>query len=89
MLSFPLFMVATVHLFVAGTERHNQVVIFSTVIVSTLVFFLVVVRLLARYAPRTPSTSRVPAAARAATRQAGETRSEPEPESVAAAPRSS
>jgi DMSO/TMAO reductase YedYZ heme-binding membrane subunit len=68
-LSFPLFVVATVHLFVAGTERNNQVVIFSTVIVSTVVFFLIVVRLLARYAPRAASTSRVPAAARSAARR--------------------
>jgi DMSO/TMAO reductase YedYZ heme-binding membrane subunit len=70
-LSFVLFVVATVHLFVAGTERDNQLVVFSTVIVSTVVCFLVVVRLLARYAPRAAPTSRVPAAARAATRPTG------------------
>ena len=64
MLSFVLFVVATVHLFVAGTERTNQAVIFSAVIVTTVVGFLLVVRLLARFAPRR-STPRVPAAARA------------------------
>jgi DMSO/TMAO reductase YedYZ heme-binding membrane subunit len=98
MLSFPLFVVATVHLFVAGTERNNQAVIFSTVIVTTVVLFLVVVRLLARFAPKAPS-SRVPAGVRAAAR--GErARVDPEsgarvdatvisePERVAAAPSS-
>jgi DMSO/TMAO reductase YedYZ heme-binding membrane subunit len=64
-LSFPLFVVATVHLFVAGTERHNQVIVGAALVVSTLVGFLVVVRLLAQYAPR-PATPRVPAAAREA-----------------------
>ncbi len=65
MLSFPLFIVATVHMFVAGTERSNQAVVFSTIAVTTLVLFLTVMRVLARLAPRTPS-SRVPAGARAA-----------------------
>jgi DMSO/TMAO reductase YedYZ heme-binding membrane subunit len=62
-LSFPLFVVATVHLLVAGTERHNQALLATVLIVTTLVAFLVVVRLLAQYAPR-PTTARVPAAAR-------------------------
>jgi DMSO/TMAO reductase YedYZ heme-binding membrane subunit len=65
MLSFPLFVVATIHLFVAGTERTNPVVILAATVVSTVVVFLLVVRLLARYAPRATS-SRVPAAARTA-----------------------
>ena len=65
-LSFLLFVVATVHLFVAGTERSNPAAVFSVMIVSTIVGFLLVVRLLAKLAPRTPTTSRVPAAARAA-----------------------
>jgi DMSO/TMAO reductase YedYZ heme-binding membrane subunit len=65
MLSFPLFVVATVHMFVAGTERNNQAVVFSTIVVTTLVLFLTVMRVLARLAPRAPS-SRVPAGARAA-----------------------
>ncbi|MGZ4800319.1 MAG: ferric reductase-like transmembrane domain-containing protein [Acidimicrobiia bacterium] len=73
MLSFPLFIVATIHMFVAGTERNNQLVIFSTLVVSTLVLFLVVVRLLARFAPRAPAPSRVPAAARARARVAAAT----------------
>ncbi len=68
-LGFPLFVIASVHLFVAGTERGNQAVIFSVMIVSTLVGFLLVVRLLAKLAPRPPASSRVPAAARAASRQ--------------------
>ncbi len=67
MLSFALFVIATIHLFVAGTERSNQAVIFSTVIVTTVVLFLLVIRLLARFAPRAP-TARVPAAARSAGR---------------------
>ena len=66
-LSFVLFVVATVHLFVAGTERGNQAIVFSTIIVSTVVVFLVVVRLLARFAPRS-STSRVPVTARSGAR---------------------
>jgi DMSO/TMAO reductase YedYZ heme-binding membrane subunit len=63
MLSFPLFVVATVHLLVAGTERHNQLLLAAVLIVTTLVAFLVVVRLLAQYAPRA-TTSRVPASVR-------------------------
>ena len=59
-LSFPLFVIASIHLFVAGTERNNPAVLFSVMIVSTLVGFLLVVRLLAKLAPRPPTTSRVP-----------------------------
>jgi DMSO/TMAO reductase YedYZ heme-binding membrane subunit len=65
LLSFPLFVVATVHLFLAGTERSNPAVLLAATVVSTVVLFLLIVRILARYAPRAAST-RVPAAARAA-----------------------
>ena len=65
-LSFPLYVVASVHLFVAGTDSGNPVAQWMVVVISTLVVFLTGIRALAAAKPR-PTTSRVPAAARAAT----------------------
>jgi hypothetical protein len=65
-LSFPLYVVASVHLFAAGTDSANPVAQWMVVVISTLVVFLTGIRVLAAAKPR-PTTSRVPAAARAAT----------------------
>ena len=64
MLSFPLYVIASVHLFAAGTDAGNAVARWMVVVVSTLVAFLVVVRVLAATRPR-EERPRVPAAARA------------------------
>lgn len=78
-LSFPLFVLASVHLFAAGTDAGNGIARWTVVVVSTLVVFLAGVRGLAVAKPR-ETKSRVPAAARVA---ASKPAAEPE---VAAAP---
>ncbi|MGZ6926500.1 MAG: hypothetical protein ACXVLO_06790 [Acidimicrobiia bacterium] len=65
MLSFPLYVLASVHLFAAGTDAGNVISRWMVVTVSTLVAFLAGTRLLAVAKPR-ETPSRVPAAARAA-----------------------
>ncbi len=52
--SFPLFVVATVHLATAGTDAGISVIQWVAVVVSTIVVFLVVVRLVARREPTRP-----------------------------------
>lgn len=64
MLSFPLYVLASIHLFAAGTDARNPAAQWTVVIVSTLIAFLTGVRLLAVTKPR-ETTSRVPPAARA------------------------
>jgi DMSO/TMAO reductase YedYZ heme-binding membrane subunit len=64
-LSFPLYVIASVHLFAAGTDAGNAVARWMVVVVSTLVAFLVVVRVLAAAKPR-QERPRVQAVARAA-----------------------
>jgi DMSO/TMAO reductase YedYZ heme-binding membrane subunit len=63
-LSFPLYVLASVHLFAAGTDAGNVVARWMVVTVSTLVAFLTGVRGLATFKPR-ETASRVPASARA------------------------
>lgn len=65
MLSFPLYILASIHLFAAGTDARNVVTQWTVVIVSTLIAFLTGVRLLAVTNPR-ETASRVPRAAREA-----------------------
>jgi DMSO/TMAO reductase YedYZ heme-binding membrane subunit len=67
-LSFPLYVVASVHLFTAGTDAGNVIARWTVVIVSTLVVFLTVIRVLAAAKPRATPSSRIPAAARTAAR---------------------
>ena len=64
-LSFPLFVLASIHLFAAGTDSGNELARWMVVVVSTLVVFLAVVRGLAVARPR-ETKSRVPTAARTA-----------------------
>ena len=45
-LSFPLYVIATVHLFTAGTDANNVLLVWAAVITSTLVVFLTIVRIL-------------------------------------------
>ena len=52
MLSFPLYILASIHLFTAGTDSGNAVGRWMVVIVSTLITFLTVVRVLAAAKPR-------------------------------------
>ncbi len=83
MLSFPLYVVASVHLFAAGTDSANVVVTWMVVTVSTLIAFLTVVRALAAAKPRETRPNPRIAAARAqaltADRPAVEPAAEPEP----------
>jgi DMSO/TMAO reductase YedYZ heme-binding membrane subunit len=65
-LSFPLYVVASVHLFTAGTDAGNGVAQWTVVVVSTLIAFLTGIRILAATRPREEPSSRIPAAARAA-----------------------
>ena len=65
LLSFPLYVVASVHLFAAGTDAGSPVARWTLVVVSTLIAFLTGVRALGAARPRERSP-RVPAAARAA-----------------------
>lgn len=62
-LSFPLYVIASVHLFTAGTDAGNAVAVATVVVVSGVIAVLTVVRVVAA-ATRTPS-DRIPAAARA------------------------
>src|SRR5205085_1555117 len=64
-LSFPLYVIASVHLFTAGTDAGNAVAVGTVVVVSGLIAVLTVVRIVAASMPRRPS-SRIPAAARVA-----------------------
>jgi DMSO/TMAO reductase YedYZ heme-binding membrane subunit len=64
LLSFPLYVIASIHLFAAGTDSGNAVAQWMVVVVSTLVAFLTGLRVLAATKPREPS-NRIPAAARA------------------------
>ncbi|MBK5287508.1 MAG: ferric reductase-like transmembrane domain-containing protein [Acidimicrobiia bacterium] len=69
MLSFPLYVLASIHLFAAGTDSDNQAVQFMVLTVSTLVVFLTIVRGLAAAKPReTRPNPRVAAAKARATR---------------------
>jgi DMSO/TMAO reductase YedYZ heme-binding membrane subunit len=68
MLSFPLYVLASVHLFAAGTDSGTSLVLWCVVVTSTLVAFLTAVRALAAAKPRAQS-ARVPAAARAAAQE--------------------
>ncbi len=52
MLSFPLYVVASIHLFAAGTDSANQAVQAMVIVVSTLIVFLTGVRVLAATKPR-------------------------------------
>jgi DMSO/TMAO reductase YedYZ heme-binding membrane subunit len=65
LLSFPLYVIASIHLFAAGTDAENLVARWTVVVVSTLIAFLTGIRLLAAAKPHAPS-NRIPAAARAA-----------------------
>jgi DMSO/TMAO reductase YedYZ heme-binding membrane subunit len=47
LMSFPLYVVATIHLLAAGTDRHNVVLRWAPVLVSTLIVFLTFVSVLA------------------------------------------
>ena len=66
MLSFPLYVIASIHLFAAGTDAGNEVARWMVVTVSTLVLFLAGVRGLAAAKPRETRTNPRTAAARAA-----------------------
>lgn len=82
MLSFPLYVIATIHLFAAGTDAGNAIVAWTVVIVSTLVVFLTLVRVLAAKAQArtraaaTPAVAAVPGAAPVAN-EAAETEDDP------------
>ncbi len=65
MLSFPLYILASIHLFAAGTDSGNTVGQWLVVIVSTLIMFLTVVRVLAATKPRETRPNPRIAAARA------------------------
>lgn len=65
MLSFPLYVIASIHLFAAGTDAGNVVARWMVVTVSTLVVFLAGVRGLAAAKPRETRTNPRVAAARA------------------------
>ena len=65
MLSFPLYVIASIHLFAAGTDSGNVVVTWMVVTTSTLIVFLTVVRALAAAKPRETRANPRTAAARA------------------------
>ena len=65
MLSFPLYVIASIHLFAAGTDSGNIVVTWMVVTTSTLIAFLTVVRALAAAKPRETRANPRTAAARA------------------------
>lgn len=65
MLSFPLYVIASIHLFAAGTDAGNVVARWLVVTVSTLVVFLAGTRGLAAAKPRETRTNPRVAAARA------------------------
>jgi DMSO/TMAO reductase YedYZ heme-binding membrane subunit len=64
-LSFPLYIVASVHLFTAGTDGGNVVAQWTVVVVSTVIAALTAVRVRSATRPRDRS-NRIPAAVRAA-----------------------
>ena len=66
MLSFPLYVIASIHLFAAGTDSANVVARWMVVTTSTLIAFLTVVRALAAAKPRETGANPRTAAARAA-----------------------
>ncbi len=66
MLSFPLYVIASIHLFAAGTDSANVVARWMVVTTSTLIVFLTVVRGLAAAKPREKGANPRIAAARAA-----------------------
>ena len=65
MLSFPLYVLASVHLFAAGTDARNIVVTWMVVTTSTLIVFLTVIRALGAAKPRETRPNPRTAAARA------------------------
>lgn len=65
MLSFPLYVIASIHLFAAGTDSGNIVVTWMVVMTSTLIVFLTTVRALAASKPRETRANPRTAAARA------------------------
>ena len=65
MLSFPLYVIASIHLFAAGTDSGNVVVTWMVVTTSTLIAFLTVVRALGAAKPRETRANPRTAAARA------------------------
>ena len=65
MLSFPLYVLASIHLFAAGTDSGNVVVTWMVVTISTVIVFLAVVRGLAAAKPRETRANPRTAAARA------------------------
>lgn len=65
MLSFPLYILASIHLFAAGTDSGNPVAQWIVVTVSTLIAFLTLVRALAAMKPRETRANPRTAAARA------------------------
>ena len=65
MLSFPLYVLASIHLFAAGTDSSNVVVTWMVVTTSTLIVFLTVVRALAAAKPRETRANPRTTAARA------------------------
>lgn len=67
MMSFPLYVIASIHLFAAGTDEANPIARGMVITTSTLVVFLVAVRVLAAAKPRErPRPTRIPPEARAA-----------------------
>ena len=66
MLSFPLYVIASIHLFAAGTDSPNAVARWMVVTTSTLIVFLAGVRALAAAKPREKGANPRTAAARAA-----------------------
>lgn len=64
-LSFPLYVIASIHLFAAGTDSGNPVARWTVVVVSTVIAFLTGIRVSAAAKPRKGS-NRIPPAARAA-----------------------
>ncbi|MGZ8764738.1 MAG: ferric reductase-like transmembrane domain-containing protein [Acidimicrobiia bacterium] len=61
MLSFPLFVVATAHLVTAGTDAGATLTQWVAVAVSTVVAFLILIRLIARREPTRPRPPRAKA----------------------------
>ncbi len=59
-LSFPLYVLASIHLFTAGTDTGNPYAQGLVLVVSTLIVFLTIVRVLAAAKPRETTRSRVP-----------------------------
>ncbi len=81
MLSFPLYILASIHLFTAGTDSGNSVGRWMVVTVSTLIVFLTVVRVLAATKPRETRPNPRTAAARVHTAAASPSPASPSPAS--------